>query len=128
MPTKSKITSPAPLHAWEWPSRPWAQLHVDHAGSFLGKQFLIIVVAHSKWIECMTVPSTSWHITIRHLRSIFATRGLPEIIVSDNVTTFTSAQFQEFMTRNGINHITSAPYHPATNGLAERAVQTLKIL
>ena len=37
-----------------------------------------------------------------------------------------SAEFSEFMARNGIRHIKSAPYHPATNGLAERAVQTFK--
>lgn len=30
------------------------------------------------------------------------------------------------MEENGIQHIKSAPYHPATNGLAERFVQTMK--
>jgi hypothetical protein len=57
---------------------------------------------------------------------VFATHGLPETVVSDNGTAFTSAEFRTFLKRNGIKQITSAPYHPATNGLAERAVQTLK--
>ena len=64
--------------------------------------------------------------TIEVLRKIFATHGLPLKIVSDNGSAFTSQEFQTFMEQNGICHITSAPYHPSTNGLAERAVQTFK--
>ena len=30
------------------------------------------------------------------------------------------------MTSNGIKHITSAPHHPTTNGLAEHTVQIVK--
>ena len=30
------------------------------------------------------------------------------------------------MKKKGIQHITSAPYHPSTNSLAERTVQTVK--
>ena len=72
------------------------------------------------------VPSTSSRCTIDALRTTFATHGLPEIVVSDNGTAYTSAEFQEFTKRNGIRHITSSPYHPSSNGLAERAVQTFK--
>ena len=90
------------------------------------KYFLVLVDAHSKWMEVLIVPSTSTSCTIQKLRGIFATHGLPETLVSDNATCFTSSEFKEFVTRNGIRHITSAPYLPATNGLAERAVQTFK--
>ncbi|CAH8607841.1 unnamed protein product [Dicrocoelium dendriticum] len=32
----------------------------------------------------------------------------------------------KFVTNNGIRNIKTAPYHPASNGLAERAVQAVK--
>jgi hypothetical protein len=46
--------------------------------------------------------------------------------VTDNAQTFASEEFEHFLKCNRIRHITSAPYHPASNGLAERAVQTFK--
>ena len=46
--------------------------------------------------------------------------------MTDNGSVFTSLKFQDFAKFNGIRHVKSAPYHPASNGLAERAVQTFK--
>ena len=82
--------------------------------------------AHSKWLQVEVVSSTTSGVTIKKLRPIFSTNGLPEMLVSDNGYVFTSAEFQNFMKSNGIRHVTSAPYHPASNALAERVVQTLK--
>ena len=63
--------------------------------------------------------------TIELLRSIFATHGLPKKLVSDNGPTSLVQNFNSLW-HNGIRHIRSSPYHPSTNGLAERAVQSLK--
>ena len=64
--------------------------------------------------------------TIENLRMAFATHGLPEIVVTDNGSNFVSKEFEEFLKQNGIRHIRTAPYHPASNGQAERAIQTFK--
>ena len=116
----------APLHPWEWPSQPWTRLHIDFAGPFEGKMFLVVVDSHSKWLDVIPVANANTVTTIKELRKQFATHGIPNIIVSDNGTAFTSGEFSEFMVKNGIRHLKTAPYHPATNGLAERAVQTFK--
>jgi len=48
-------------------------------------------------------------------------------MVTDNGTCFTSSDFAQFAQRNQIRHVRISPYHPSTNGLAERAVQTFKL-
>lgn len=64
--------------------------------------------------------------TIEKMREFFATFGLPSVLVTDRGTQFTSDSFQKFLKKNGIVHKMGAPYHPATNGQAERYVQTFK--
>ena len=116
----------APLHPWEWPQRPWSRVHADYAGPFLGKMFLILIDAHTKWIDVHMTSSATSQVTIEKMRSTFATLGIPEMLVTDNGTAFTSTEFDQFAKRNGIRHVTTSPYHPASNGLAERAVKTFK--
>ena len=81
---------------------------------------LVISDAHTKWLEVHLTKSSTMLVTIEKLRSTFAVFGVPQILVS------TSAEFEQFIKRNGLRHVTSSPYLPATNGLAERAVQTVK--
>ena len=116
----------APLHPWIPASKPWERIHVDFAGPFEGHTYLVVVDAFSKWPEVFIMPTVTSERTIDILRSLFSRNGLPQILVSDNGGQFTSAEFQKFTSDNGINHKFSAPYHPSTNGQAERFVQSLK--
>ena len=123
---KVKDCHQPPLHPWEWPERPWSRLHLDYAGPFLGKMFLVMVDSHLKWLEVIPVNASTAEATIDKMRFVFSTHGLPKAVVSDNGPQFTSVEFQQFLERNGIQHIKTSPYHPASNGLAEHAVQTFK--
>ena len=114
------------IHPWETARYGWQRVHIDYAGPFLGYSYLIVVDAYSKWPEVIPMTSTTSNSTIKALMQLFATHGLPERIVSDNGPQFTSEEFKQFMEINGIKHTLSAPYHPSTNGEAERFVQTFK--
>jgi len=115
-----------PLHPQSWPTRPWQRIHVDYAGPFRGRNFLIVVDAHSKWPEVIPMISTTSSATIHELRRLFSSFGLPKQLVSDNGPQFTSDEFKEFLKANHVKHICSAPYHLSSNGAAERFVRTLK--
>lgn len=114
------------VHPWEYPKGPWERLHLDYAGPFMNKSFLIVVDAYTKWVEVIPQNSTTASSTIDALREIFSRFGLPLKIVTDNGPQFRAFEFTSFLTMNGIFQHFSAPYHPATNGQAERFVYTVK--
>ena len=94
---EQKEPARAPLHPWEYPSDPWQRVHIDFAGPVRGHMILIIVDAHTKWIEAVPMKNATAEATVRSLRNVFATFGLPTTVVSDNGTSFTSSTFQDFV-------------------------------
>lgn len=87
---------------------------------------LVVVDAYSKWVELALMHSTTSEAIVKVLEGLLATHGLPDLLVTDNGPQFTAAPFQMFLAKLGICHATTAPYHPAANGLAERAVRSAK--
>lgn len=62
------------------------------------------------------------------MKSIFSRHGIPYVLITDNGPPFNSKEFQQFCKNWEIEHKTSSPYLPRSNGLAERSVQTIKKL
>lgn len=120
-----KVPAVAPLHPWRWPVRVWQRIHLDFAEKDR-QSFLVVVDSHSKWLEVFHMTSTTSSRTIEVLRNLFAAHGLPEEVVSDNGPQFASSEFKQFLAKNGIKQTLVPPYHPASNGAAERSVQILK--
>ncbi|XP_060543224.1 uncharacterized protein LOC132710602 [Pantherophis guttatus] len=116
----------APVSEWEMPSSPWARIHIDFTGLMQGHYLLIVVDAFSKWLEVIPTASTTSEATIRALRRLFATHGLPDVLVSDNGPQLTSKAMEEFLAGQGIRHALTAFYRPAGNGQAERMVRLTK--
>lgn len=113
-------------HRWEPATEPYQRVYIDFAGPFMGHNFLILVDGFTPWPEVHLMKSINAEKTIEKCLEIFTTFGLPQVLVSDNGRTFISKEFKLFLNQNRIVHKCTAPYNPATNGLAERFVQTLK--
>ena len=110
-----------------WPHEPWSILNMDVCGPVEGKMLLIVVDQTSKWFEVEILKRTNSAAIITVLRSIFARFGMPLTMIADNATYFQSSEIHTFFRLNGIRLAASAPYHPRTNGQAERAVRTVKM-
>ncbi|BHF72892.1 hypothetical protein SprV_0401596300 [Sparganum proliferum] len=110
----------------EPPERPWSRVHIDFAGPLNGVSYIILVDAYSKWPEIAPLNPATASATIAFLRRIFSRHGLPEVLVSDNDTQFTSSIFEDFCRQHNNQHLRSPPYHPQSNGQAECFVDTFK--
>ncbi|XP_037515518.1 uncharacterized protein K02A2.6-like [Rhipicephalus sanguineus] len=102
--------------------RPWTRVHVDQWKS---RMILVIVDSHSGWVEAIPTPSATTAATVEESRTVFARFGLPVYLVTDNGTSFTGVEFQDCAKKWHTTHSYSI-YKPQSNGLAERAVRSVK--
>lgn len=63
---------------------------------------------------------------IRKLKTHMARYGIPDEVVSDSGSQYTSREFKNFAKEYGFNHVTTSPYHHQSNGRAESAVKEAK--
>ncbi|XP_028163909.1 uncharacterized protein K02A2.6-like [Ostrinia furnacalis] len=117
----------APLAPWQYPPKPFFRIHIDFLGPINNRMYLVIVDAYTKWVDIydMTTSTTSRNV-VKNMYDFMSKYGLPHTIVSDNGTAFTSSEFQTFCAINGIEHLTSPTYNPASNGQAESYVKIIK--
>ena len=123
-PAKPKIKRKDMLHH-EVPSTPWTKLATD-IFHFQGTNYLILVDYTSKFPVVKQLRKIDQRVVTTALEEIFTERGYPDELVSDNGPCYRGEQFAEFLRKKGIKHMTSSPYYPQSNGLAEAYVKVVK--
>ena len=78
----------------------------------------------SKYLIVRKLPNSSTHAVIKELRLIFMEFGRPFVLRSDNGPCYASREFHNFLSFYQVDHITSSPHHPQSNGFAKALVGT----
>ena len=93
-----KSPAKTPLYLWEWPEHAWAWVHAVFEGVFEDNMFHLLINAHalkmdgSASCEARCIPTHD-----AKVENSFTAQGLPEMLVTDNGSLFTSAEFCDFM-------------------------------
>ena len=114
-----------PMIPSEVTPRAW---HTVSADLFKANNSWYIIVAdfYSKFPFVKKLNNLTATAVINVIRSIISEQVIPEVLICDNGTQFTSAQFQDLSKRYGFRIVTSSPYHPKGHSFIERQVQTVK--
>ena len=120
-PIQNKFT-----HQWPNEDEPWSRVHMDH-GFIQGQGLILILVdAFSGWPEVISVKNKESATILHILQIIFARNGVPKTLVSDNAAEFCDTNLHKWLDKVGCKMLKTPPYHPQSNGAAERMVQTIK--
>ena len=109
------------------PERPWAKVGVDLC-ELNGRTLLVIVDYFSNFLEVDRVNKATTSGVTKVLKVMFSRYGVPDQVISDNGPQFASSEFTTFAQQWGFEHVTSSPRYPQSNGKAENAVKTVKML
>ena len=109
------------------PVNPWSKL-VSDIFHFEGNSYLLIIDYTSRFLIIRKLSSMTGKTIAHHMQAIFAEYGWPDTLVTDKGPCFTSKEFQTLMESMSVDHITSSPHYPQSNGLAEKFVGIVKNL
>ena len=117
----------------QWTTTPWYSLAVDITGpkyDCKGHMFYLVSLIddHSGYVITQVLRSIRSDDITQFLRNKFAYLGFCGKITTDNGVQFSSGEFREFLSRNGIVHTKAAVHNPQANGLIERVNRNLKKL
>ena len=107
------------------PDRPWAKISTD-LFDLDHKSYMVTVDYFSGFFEIDRLYDLKVSTVIRKLKTHMARYGIPDEVVSDSGSQFTSREFKNFAKEYGFNHVTTSPYHHQSNGRAESAVKEAK--
>ena len=126
-PVCQKTTTPArePLLQSPLPDYPWERVATD-LFELNDTVYLLLVDYYSRYIEVQKLRSPTSARIITAMKGVFARFGVPATVVSDNGPQYSSKEMREFAELYSFTHLTSSPYYPQANGLAERVVKTAK--
>ena len=82
---------------------------------------------YSKYPELCILKDKTASSVVTSMKSVFARRGIPDEVVAENMP-FSSKAFCKFASEWGFKVSTSSPRYPQSNGMSERAIQTIKNL
>lgn len=88
---------------------------------------MCIIDAYSKWAFVKHMKNITSTSTIKVLREYFSIWGIPAKLITDNGPSLCSEEIESFLKKNGVFHVKTAPYNPASNGAAESLVRTFKM-
>ena len=114
-------------HSWPKEQEPWSRVHMDHAYVKGVGLILILVDSFSGWPEIVQVRDRKSAIVIQILRTVFSRNGVPRTMVSDNSSEFCDESLCSWLRKIGCKPYKTPPYHPQSNGAAERMVRTVKL-
>lgn len=116
-----------PLKSHPVPELPWSNVSSD-LFTLHGHNYIVLVDAYSGFIEVEELSDTSAKSVIRMIKANIARYGIMKTLISDNGPQYNCREFREFVSAYKFDHVTSSPEYAQSNGLAERAVQTVKQL
>ena len=114
-----------PLIPHDTPMAPWKKLGTD-LFEVDGEHFVLICDYFSKYPIVTPLHATTSENVTEEIRKAVSLFGRPDEIVSDNGPQYIGKPFQDFVHKWGIQHTTSSPRFPQSNGFIERQVQTIK--